>query len=99
MTGRRRYGGGRPPWETPQRGLFGDPARARSGEGGGSARVKLRLFAHRPLEQSWLLSDSGQEADAQPVPVSQLEAKLGLKRGDWCEVTLPLWLAKSRGWA
>lgn len=72
--------------------LFGfDDPRAPEGRG----KVALALAPHRESEKAWLLSQTGDVADAKWVPKSIAVRGEGPEEHVW---TLPSWKARELGW-
>lgn len=83
----------------PQPALFAPPGPPPPLRPGARGTMELALFVHRRLEDSWLVSPTGVERDAKPAPVSLAIGKVEIEPGQWAALTLPVWLARDRGWA
>lgn len=61
--------------------------------------VDLLLFEHHRTDAAVLVSDDGEEKSAVWIPLSQveIESKPGKPGGREVIVTIPQWLAESRG--
>ena len=59
--------------------------------------VILELHVHAETQKALLLSDTGDEKDAQWTPKSQMSSS-GANRGKVCEIGVREWIAKDRGW-
>lgn len=73
------------------RDLFGEETRPVAAGG----EVSLALVFHRDSGAAVLLSETGRELDAQWAPLSQVSRGEGPEANVW---TMPIWLARDRGW-
>lgn len=74
------------------RDLFGDPVGREEAPAG---QVTLALVLHDQGVKAWLLADGLDCREAHWVPKSQCVRGEGRDENQW---TMPLWLAKDRGW-
>jgi hypothetical protein len=71
--------------------LFGhEPAQPRP-----DGTVALSLTLHRTSAKAWLLSATGRAVDAAWAPFSEATRGEGRDENVW---TMPVWLARDRGW-
>lgn len=71
--------------------LFGHEPPPPSADG----TVSLTLTLHRTSAKAWLLSANGHAVDAAWVPFSEATRGEGRDESVW---TMPVWLARDRGW-
>lgn len=57
--------------------------------------IELALVLHDERPKAWLLSETGRAPDAEWVPKSQVRRGEGRDENVW---TVPVWLARDRGW-
>ena len=62
----------------------------------GKGKVAIALVLHRTSEKAWLLSETGEAADAKWLPFSLAVRGEGRDEHVW---TLPSWKARELGWA
>lgn len=73
------------------RDLFGFEARAPSAKG----EVSIALILHDDGAKAWLVSETGKAVDAEWLPKSQAKRGEGRDENIW---TMPVWLARDRGY-
>ena len=72
------------------RDLFGETVEEIDDNG----EIALALVFHGEKGRAWLLGQTDQQSDAQYVPKSQVQRGEGRDENVW---TLPVWLARDRG--
>ena len=75
-----------------ERDLFGAVPRRPTARGGS---IDITLHLHLDRDLSWLVSDTGDLADAKWLPKSQAQRGEGRDEFVW---TMPEWIAVDRGW-
>lgn len=95
-------------FDPPPRRRFGDGESARPMRDARSDLVDLTLVQHRATERAVLVSETGDEAKAQWLPISLVESvptgryeqilvQGRRQQAAVCVVTMPAWLARERG--
>jgi len=72
------------------RDLFGFDSRDPPAKG----EVSIALILHDQTDKAWLLSETGKAVDAQWAPKSKAKRGEGRDANVW---TMPVWLARDRG--
>lgn len=60
-----------------------------------AGEVQLSLVLHREGDKAWLLAEGVDVRDAKWVPKSEVRRGEGRDENVW---TMPMWLARDRGW-